>query len=48
VWDSYTGAFAVIEAVVTRIAETNWETAKQRIENWDSMRLDFGENENDL
>ena len=47
-WDSYTGAFAVIEAIVTRIAETNWKTAKQRIEDWDSMRLDYGENENDL
>ncbi len=47
-WDSYSGAFAVIEAIVTQIADANWKTTKQRIEHWDSMRLDFGEDQNDL
>ncbi|WP_321449376.1 MurR/RpiR family transcriptional regulator [uncultured Cohaesibacter sp.] len=42
-WDSYSGAFAVIEATLTNIADSHWETTKQRIEHWDSMRLDFGE-----
>ena len=42
-WDSYSGAFAVIEAILTNIADSHWETTKQRIEHWDSMRLDFGE-----
>lgn len=46
-WDSYTGALALIEAVVTRIAEENWKQTKIRIEEWDSVRLDFGENEDD-
>ncbi len=47
-WDSYSGAFAVIEATVTRIAENNWKTTKARIESWDSLRLDAGENAHDL
>ncbi|SDE91800.1 transcriptional regulator, RpiR family [Salipiger thiooxidans] len=42
-WDTYTGAFALIEAIVTRIAETHWTTTKTRIEAWDAMRLDFGD-----
>lgn len=46
-WDSYAGAFALLEALVTRIAEENWDQTKTRIEEWDSVRLDFGENDND-
>ncbi|MEZ5868443.1 RpiR family transcriptional regulator [Defluviimonas denitrificans] len=46
-WDSYSGAFSVVEAALTRIAETNWKTVKARIEDWDSLRLDFGETEED-
>lgn len=46
-WDSYTGALALVEALVTRIAEENWTNTKTRIEEWDSVRLDFGENEDD-
>ena len=46
-WDSYAGAFAVVEAALTRIAESNWKTVKARIEDWDSLRLDFGETEED-
>ncbi|WP_348646257.1 MurR/RpiR family transcriptional regulator [Pseudohalocynthiibacter sp. F2068] len=42
-WDSYAGAMALIEAIVTRIAEASWSKTKTRIEAWDSMRLDFGE-----
>lgn len=42
-WDSYSGAFAMLEAAVTRIAESRWETAKSRIEAWDALRLDFAE-----
>lgn len=42
-WDSYTGALAMIEAIVTRVAEANWDKTKTRIENWDSVRLDFGD-----
>ncbi len=46
-WDSYTGALALLEALLTRIAEENWEQTKSRIEEWDSVRLDFGETEDD-
>lgn len=46
-WDSYAGAMALLEAIVTRIAEANWNKTKGRIEMWDSMRLDFGETTND-
>ncbi len=46
-WDSYTGALALIEAVVTRNAEKDWHQTKGRIEEWDSVRLDFGDNEDD-
>lgn len=46
-WDSYTGALALLEALLTRIAEENWDQTKTRIEEWDSVRLDFGENDND-
>lgn len=46
-WDSYAGALALLEALVTRVAEKNWDRTKTRIESWDSVRLDFGENEDD-
>lgn len=46
-WDSYTGALALVEALVTRIADRDWDKTKNRIEEWDSVRLDFGEDEND-
>lgn len=46
-WDSYTGALALLEAILTRIAEENWDQTKNRIEEWDSARLDFGENDDD-
>ncbi|AUQ59827.1 HTH-type transcriptional regulator, rpiR family [Phaeobacter inhibens] len=46
-WDSYTGALALLEALLTRIAEENWAQTKGRIEEWDSVRLDFGETEDD-
>ena len=46
-WDSYSGALALLEALLTRIAEDNWDQTKKRIEEWDSVRLDFGENEDD-
>jgi DNA-binding MurR/RpiR family transcriptional regulator len=47
-WDSYTGALAILEALVTRIAEENWDQTKTRIEAWDSVRLNFGDTEDDL
>lgn len=46
-WDSYSGAFALIEAILTKLPDSHWETTKDRIERWDSMRIDFGEKNND-
>lgn len=46
-WDSYTGALAMLEAIVTRVAEMDWDKTKTRIEEWDSVRLDFGDNDDD-
>lgn len=47
VWDSYSGALVIIEAMVTKIAEDNWDRTRQRIEAWDAMRLDNEEMQND-
>lgn len=38
VWDSCSAALAVTEAMVTRVAETNWEQTRARIEAWDAVR----------
>ena len=38
IWDSYSAALAVTEALVTRVAEENWENTKTRIEAWDIAR----------
>jgi len=47
-WDSYTGALALMEAIVTRVAESNWDQTRARIESWDAIRFEFGEtNEED-
>ena len=37
-WDTYAAALTVIEAIVTRIAEDNWEQTRARIEAWDALR----------
>ncbi len=46
-WDSYVGAVALIEAMITRIAEQDWEGTRRRIETWDSVRLGHGVSEDD-
>lgn len=43
-WDTYSSALAVIEAIVTRIAEDNWEPTRERIESWDSLRVSKKDN----
>ncbi len=47
VWDSYSGALVLMEAIVTRIAENNWGKTRARIEAWDAMRLDQLEQSDD-
>lgn len=39
IWDSYSAALAVTEALVTRVAEQGWDKTKDRIEAWDAMRV---------
>lgn len=46
-WDCYAGAFAVIEAMFTHIAELNWEQTKQRMQSWDTSRQWFRMNNGD-
>ena len=43
IWDSYSAALAVTEALVTRVAEGNWNNTKTRIEAWDSARQNSSE-----
>ncbi|WP_295811782.1 MurR/RpiR family transcriptional regulator [uncultured Nitratireductor sp.] len=47
VWDSYAGAMVLMEAMLTRIAETNWDKTRKRIEAWDSLRFDHGARDDD-
>ncbi|QYX55750.1 MurR/RpiR family transcriptional regulator [Roseovarius sp. SCSIO 43702] len=47
VWDSYSGALTLVEAMVTRIAEETWDDTRKRIKSWDAMRLDTKETPND-
>lgn len=38
VWDCYAPAFAVMEAMLTYVAELDWENTEKRIEAWDAFR----------
>lgn len=38
VWDSYLPAFALIEALLVSMAERDWDTTKERIYLWDTLR----------
>jgi len=40
-WDTYCGALGLIEALITHIAEQDWEATQQRIGNWDKLRLNY-------
>lgn len=37
-WDTYSAALAVTEAIVTRIAEQDWEQARARMQAWEALR----------
>lgn len=37
VWDSYAAAFTLIEAMLARVAESDWDNRRRRIEAWDSF-----------
>ena len=44
-WDTYSAALAVTEAIVTRIAEDNWDQTRDRIKAWDALRFTSQEHE---
>lgn len=46
-WDSYVGALVLLEAMVTKIAEENWDSARRRIEAWDALRPDTEKRQGD-
>jgi DNA-binding MurR/RpiR family transcriptional regulator len=37
-WGTYSAALAVTEAIVTQIAEHDWDKARARIEAWEKLR----------
>lgn len=39
-WDTYAPALSIAEAIVTRIAEDNFDVTSVRIEAWDALRSD--------
>ncbi len=42
-WGTYSAALAVTEAIVTQIAEHNWDRTRARIEAWEALRLNVKE-----
>ena len=38
IWDSYTAALSVTEAMATRVAEEDWDKTRARIKAWDAAR----------
>lgn len=38
-WDTYSAALAVTEAIVTHIAEHDWDNTRARMEAWETLRL---------
>lgn len=38
-WDTYSAALSVTEAIVTNIAEDNWDQTRDRIKAWDALRF---------
>src|SRR5690606_25981775 len=43
VWDSYVASLALIEAMLIRVAERDWDKTRKRISRWDDLRLDSKE-----
>lgn len=47
VWDSYTAALLLIEAILVRVAEKDWQRVSDRIRQWEDARLDWQETSDD-
>ncbi|MGI9462505.1 MAG: MurR/RpiR family transcriptional regulator, partial [Aestuariivirgaceae bacterium] len=44
-WDTSLGPLLLIEAIINRVAEEDWVTARRRIEQWDALRLNIDDHE---
>lgn len=38
-WDTLVCAIAFVEALIVKVSELNWATARERLETWDKLRL---------
>jgi DNA-binding MurR/RpiR family transcriptional regulator len=38
-WDTVAAAMALVEALIVRVSEADWEATQQRINNWDEIRF---------
>lgn len=47
-WDTYSAPLAITEAIVTYIAEHNWEQTRDRITEWDGIRDQSGKEADDI
>lgn len=45
-WDTYCGAVALMEALITHVSEQDWGATQSRIGKWDRLRLDDNGDEN--
>ncbi len=39
-WDTFLSIMLVIEAIINRVSEYDWDATKQRIEDWDALRTE--------
>lgn len=42
-WDSYAGAVALFEAILTSISDRDWSATERRINDWDALRIMQGD-----
>lgn len=47
-WDSYCAAIAMTEAIITRVADQDWDATQRRIRVWDGLRLQQDFEQDDL
>ena len=46
-WDSYVGAITLIDALIARTSESDWDKTRGRLEMWDDIRRSINEDSND-
>ena len=38
-WDTVAAAMALVEALIVRVSEADWEATQKRIKDWDGIRF---------